>query len=221
MQMENTYVPKATCVCVFRFSRVRLCATPWTTAHQTPLSMGFSRQENWSGLPCPSPGDLPNQGSNPCLLHLLHWQVGSLPLVQEQKQMTSKVKQLPRRPLSLTLQETPREDRPSGGMELQSQGQNGQNPVNGVTEVLGLMTCSSSRRAGHGGEAGLHGTPAMLEGCSDPCLPFCRRLTPWRLKELGPGSGSPDGQVIGAEGLWVLGPSSHLSLPSSCHLGSH
>ena len=38
-----------------RFSRVRLCATPWTEAHQAPLSLGFSRQEYWSGLPFPSP----------------------------------------------------------------------------------------------------------------------------------------------------------------------
>ena len=38
-----------------RFSRVRLCATPWTAAHQSPLSLGFSRQEYWSGLPFPSP----------------------------------------------------------------------------------------------------------------------------------------------------------------------
>ena len=37
------------------FSRVRLCATPWTAAYQTPLPMGFSRQEYWSGLPLPSP----------------------------------------------------------------------------------------------------------------------------------------------------------------------
>ena len=37
------------------FSRVRLCATPYTAAHQAPLSMGFSRQEYWSGLPFPSP----------------------------------------------------------------------------------------------------------------------------------------------------------------------
>ena len=47
------------------FSRVRLFATPWTVAHQAPLSMGFSRQENWSGLPLPSPGDLPNPGTEP------------------------------------------------------------------------------------------------------------------------------------------------------------
>ena len=45
------------------FSRVRLCATPWTIALQAPLSMGFSRQEHWSGLPSPPPGDLPDPGS--------------------------------------------------------------------------------------------------------------------------------------------------------------
>ena len=41
-------------------SHVRLFATPWTAAYQAPLSMGFSRQEYWSGLPFPSPGHLPN-----------------------------------------------------------------------------------------------------------------------------------------------------------------
>ena len=46
-------------------SRVRLFVTPWTVAHQAPLSMGFSRQEYWSGLPVPSPGDLPNPGIEP------------------------------------------------------------------------------------------------------------------------------------------------------------
>ena len=67
---------------VSRFSRVWLFTTPWTIAHQAPLSMGFSRQEHWSGLLCPPPGDLPDPGSNSPLLHLLHWQAGSLPLVQ-------------------------------------------------------------------------------------------------------------------------------------------
>ena len=38
-------------------------ATPWTVARQAPLSVGFSRQEHWSGVPCPSPGDLPDSGS--------------------------------------------------------------------------------------------------------------------------------------------------------------
>ena len=46
-------------------SRVRLFATPWTVAYQAPTSMGFSRQEYWSGLPFPSPGDLPNPGIKP------------------------------------------------------------------------------------------------------------------------------------------------------------
>ena len=48
-----------------RFSHVRLCATPWTVARQAPLSMGFSGQEYWSGLPCPPPGDLPDPGFEP------------------------------------------------------------------------------------------------------------------------------------------------------------
>ena len=46
-------------------SRVGLFATPWTVAHQAPQSMEFSRQEYWSGLPFPSPGDLPNPGIKP------------------------------------------------------------------------------------------------------------------------------------------------------------
>ena len=46
-------------------SHVRLFVTPWTVARQTPLSMGFSRQEYWNGLPFPSPGDLPNPGIEP------------------------------------------------------------------------------------------------------------------------------------------------------------
>ena len=46
-------------------SRVRLFATPWTVAYQALPSMGFSRQEYWSGLPFPSPGDLPNPGIEP------------------------------------------------------------------------------------------------------------------------------------------------------------
>ena len=44
------------------FSHVQLYATLWTVARQAPLSRGFSRQEYWSGLPCPPPGDLPNLG---------------------------------------------------------------------------------------------------------------------------------------------------------------
>ena len=46
-------------------SRVQLFATPWTVAYQAPPSMGFSRQECWSRLPFPSPGDLPDPGIKP------------------------------------------------------------------------------------------------------------------------------------------------------------
>ena len=70
------------CLCVLSsFSHVQLSATLWTVARQAPLSMGFSRQKPtlWSGLSCPPPGILRTRGSNPCLLYLLHQQVGSLP----------------------------------------------------------------------------------------------------------------------------------------------
>ena len=50
---------------------------PWTIALQAPLSMGFPKQKYWSGLPLPSPGDLPDPGIN---LHLLQWQEDSLAL---------------------------------------------------------------------------------------------------------------------------------------------
>ena len=49
----------------YLLSRVRLFANPWTVAHQAPLSVEFSRQEHWSGLPCPSAGDLPDPGIKP------------------------------------------------------------------------------------------------------------------------------------------------------------
>ena len=47
-------------MCVLSCSVLSSSVTPWTAAHQAPLSMGFSRPEYWSGLPFPSPGDLPN-----------------------------------------------------------------------------------------------------------------------------------------------------------------
>ena len=60
----------------YSLSRVQLFATPWTIAYHAPLSMGFSRQENWSGLPCPPLVDLPNLGNEPRFPTL---QVDSLP----------------------------------------------------------------------------------------------------------------------------------------------
>ena len=47
------------------FSRMQLLETPWTIAHQAPLSMELSRQKHWSGLPFPSPGDFPDPGIEP------------------------------------------------------------------------------------------------------------------------------------------------------------
>ena len=53
---------------------------PWTVPHQAHLSMGFSRQEYWSGLSFPTPGDLPDPGTEPMALDVLHWQPDSLAL---------------------------------------------------------------------------------------------------------------------------------------------
>ena len=61
-------------------SRVQLSATPWTVAHEAPLSMGFPRQEYWSGVPFPPPGDLPNPGMEPVSPAL---QADSLPLSRQ------------------------------------------------------------------------------------------------------------------------------------------
>ena len=52
-------------MCAQSLSRIQLFATPWTGALQAPLSLGFSRQEYWSGLSFPSLGDLPNPGIKP------------------------------------------------------------------------------------------------------------------------------------------------------------
>ena len=59
-----------------RFSCVQLFGTPWTVAHQAPLSMGFSRQEYWSGLLLPPSGNRPHPGIKPHLFCLLLWQTG-------------------------------------------------------------------------------------------------------------------------------------------------
>ena len=53
------------CVCAQMLSHVQLFVTPWTVVLQAPLSMEFSRQEDWNGLPFPPPGDLSNPGMEP------------------------------------------------------------------------------------------------------------------------------------------------------------
>ena len=60
------YICVCVCVCVFSHQILfKSFVIPWTVAHWTPLSMGFPRQEYWSGLPFPSPGDLPDPGIEP------------------------------------------------------------------------------------------------------------------------------------------------------------
>ena len=61
-------------------SHVQLFATPWTVAHQAPLSIEFFRQEYWIGLPFPSPGDLPDPRIEPIASVAPAWHAGSLPL---------------------------------------------------------------------------------------------------------------------------------------------
>ena len=81
--MENTIC----CAVLSRFSPIQLFASPWSTAHQAPLSMGFSRQEYWSGLPCPPPGDLPEPGVEPTSPESPGFQAISLPLRHRRRPM--------------------------------------------------------------------------------------------------------------------------------------
>ena len=72
--------------CMLRYiSHVSLFATLWTVAHQSPLSLEFSRQVSWSGLPCPPPGDLPNPETEPSSLMSPALAGGSLPLASPGK----------------------------------------------------------------------------------------------------------------------------------------
>ena len=62
----NCYIVWHSFVCCAKSLQcIQLFVTPWTVAHQAPLSMGFSRKEYWRGLPFPPPGDLPNPGIEP------------------------------------------------------------------------------------------------------------------------------------------------------------
>ena len=74
------FVCVCVCVCLLSHSVVSDSATLWTVAPQAPLSMGFSRQEYWNGLPFPPPRDLPDSGIEPLSPAAPHWQADSLPL---------------------------------------------------------------------------------------------------------------------------------------------
>ena len=69
------------CVCMPSHFSCGDFATPWTTARQAPLSTGFSRQDNWNGLPCPPPGDIPDPGIKPTSLKSPALAGMSLPLL--------------------------------------------------------------------------------------------------------------------------------------------
>ena len=71
----SSLLNNTSCCVLSHFSSVQLIETPWTVALQVPVSMGFSRQEYWSGLPCPPPGDLPDPGTESAPLMSLHWQM--------------------------------------------------------------------------------------------------------------------------------------------------
>ena len=80
------FCPWNSVCCVLTCSVVLICfVTPWTGAQQAPLSMEFSRQEYWNGLPFLSPGIFLTQGWNPRLLSLLHWKADSSPLAPSGK----------------------------------------------------------------------------------------------------------------------------------------
>ena len=68
--MKTAVSPHSSMCVLSRFSSVQLWATLWTKAFQAPLSMGFPRQEYWSGLPCAPPGDLPSPEMEPALSYV-------------------------------------------------------------------------------------------------------------------------------------------------------
>ena len=91
-QAEKVLFPFCMHACMLsHFSRVQLCATPWTVAPQAPLSMEFSRQEYWSGLPCPPPGHLPDPGIEPTSTASPALQADSLPLSHLGSPLTKKL----------------------------------------------------------------------------------------------------------------------------------
>ena len=65
MLLQQNFSTYIKCACVHALSCTQIFATPWTVAQESPQSMGFSRQEYWNGLLFPTPGDLPNPGTEP------------------------------------------------------------------------------------------------------------------------------------------------------------
>ena len=96
------FMRSSACVRAQSLQSCQLFATPWTVASQTPLSMGFSRQEYWSGLPCPPPGDLPDPEIEPASPASLALHADSLPLSHKGSPVTAAI--LPQTPLCISIQ---------------------------------------------------------------------------------------------------------------------
>ena len=90
------YVILHACV-LSHVSHVQLCTTLWTAACQPPLSKGFSKQEYWSGLPCPPSGNRPNPGIEPVSLMSPALAAGSLPLAPRENPLNSLYNSLKKR----------------------------------------------------------------------------------------------------------------------------
>ena len=78
-EKDVKHLVQSVCMRTQSLSRVQLCAAPWTDMHQAPLSMEFPRQAYWSGLPFPTPGDLPDQKDNKNVSHnVMNVKMGAL-----------------------------------------------------------------------------------------------------------------------------------------------
>ena len=85
LSLNNLKKKKNNCLCLLsRFSHIQLLVTLWTVALEAPLSIGFCRQEHWSGLSCPPPGDLPDTGIEPASPAASALQADSLPLSHQE-----------------------------------------------------------------------------------------------------------------------------------------
>ena len=89
--VESKYLSFWVQIWYYKLSHVWFFVTPWTIAHQAPLSVEFFRQEYWSGLPFPSPRHLPNLGIKPVSRASLEWQVNSLPLSHLHRESTREI----------------------------------------------------------------------------------------------------------------------------------
>ena len=177
-EVSSFCLPAPMCKSVYAQSlhRVQLCATPRTVACQVPLPMGLSRQEYWSGLPCPPPGDLPNPGIEPRSPAL---QAGSLPLSHLGSHSPS--------PGSAKWKQ-------HGGICRMSL----RRFRKGSLELRSLDLRKWESGMGAGAKAGVRGRQGTGQRsrqdkdfvtCPDSCSWFCKGCVPWREREICPGEG--------------------------------